>query len=56
METIKLRFIGMNSNQLKIVALLAMTCDHIGKQLLPQITILQIIGRLAFPIFALIMD
>lgn len=56
METIKSRFIGMNSNQLKIVALLAMTCDHIGKQLLPQITILQIIGRLAFPIFALIMD
>ena len=52
METIESRFIGMNSNQLKIVALLAMTCDHIGKQLLPQITILQIIGRLAFPIFA----
>ena len=52
METIKSRLGGMNSNQLKIIALLAMTCDHIGKQLLPQITILQIIGRLAFPIFA----
>lgn len=52
MEETKARFIGMNSNQLKIVALLAMTCDHIGKQLLPQIEILQIFGRLAFPIFA----
>lgn len=52
MESTKSRFIGMNSNQLKIVALLAMTCDHVGKQLLPQIEILQIFGRLAFPIFA----
>lgn len=52
MEAIKSRFIGMNSNQLKIVALLAMTCDHVGKQLLPQIEILQVFGRLAFPIFA----
>lgn len=52
MEAIKSHFIGMNSNQLKIVALLAMTCDHVGKQLLPQIEILQIFGRLAFPIFA----
>lgn len=42
----------MTSNQLKILALLAMTCDHVGKQLLPQYPILQIIGRLAFPIFA----
>lgn len=29
-----------------------MTCDHIGKQLLPEYTILQILGRLALPIFA----
>lgn len=52
MEGSKFRFIGMNGNQLKIVALLAMTCDHVGKQLLPQMEILQIVGRLAFPIFA----
>lgn len=39
-------------NQLKILALISMTSDHIGKQLLPQYPILQIIGRLAFPIFA----
>lgn len=52
MEQTKGSFIGMNSNQLKIVALLAMTCDHVGKLLFPQIDILQIVGRLAFPIFA----
>jgi hypothetical protein len=42
----------LSSNQLKLIALIAMTLDHIGKQLLPQYPILQIIGRLAFPIFA----
>lgn len=52
MEVIKTRFAGMTGNQLKIVALLAMTCDHVGKLLLPQVEILQIFGRLAFPIFA----
>lgn len=43
---------GLTNNQLKIIALLTMTCDHVGKELLPQYPILQIIGRLAFPIFA----
>ncbi len=42
----------LTGNQLKILALIAMTCDHAGKQLLPQFIFLQIIGRLAFPIFA----
>ena len=42
----------MTGNQLKIIALIAMTCDHVGKILLSQIGILQIVGRLAFPIFA----
>ena len=39
-------------NQLKIIALVAMTCDHIGLQLFPQYDILRIIGRLALPMFA----
>ncbi|MBQ4282755.1 MAG: hypothetical protein IJB96_02370 [Lachnospira sp.] len=43
---------GLNNNQLKIIALIAMTCDHLGKQVFPDIVILQIVGRLAFPIFA----
>lgn len=47
----KLSF-SLNSNQLKLIALLAMTIDHVGLYLLPQYTIFRIIGRLAFPIFA----
>lgn len=42
----------MTNNQLKIIAMIAMLLDHIGKELLPQYEILQIIGRIAFPIFA----
>lgn len=43
---------GLTNNQLKIIAMVAMLLDHVGKVLLPQHLILQIIGRLAFPIFA----
>ena len=46
------RSFGLTSNQLKLIALLAMTIDHVGLYLLPQYTIFRIIGRLAFPIFA----
>lgn len=42
----------MTGNQLKILALLAMTVDHIGVVIFPQVTVLRIIGRLAYPIFA----
>lgn len=42
----------LNNNQLKIIALISMTIDHIGVQLFPDIVVLRIIGRLAFPIFA----
>jgi len=42
----------LTGNQLKIIALITMTCDHVGKELLQDLAILQIIGRLAFPIFA----
>jgi hypothetical protein len=42
----------MTGNQLKIIALVAMTIDHIGVVLFPQLGILRIIGRLAYPIFA----
>lgn len=43
---------GLNGNQLKILALLIMTVDHIGMILFPYATVLRIIGRLAYPIFA----
>ena len=42
----------MTGNQLKILALLAMTVDHIGVVIFPQVTVLRVIGRLAYPIFA----
>lgn len=45
-------FAGLTGNQLKLLALIAMTCDHVGLQLLPQFIILRIIGRLAAPLFA----
>lgn len=45
-------YTGLSASALKMLALVSMTLDHIGKILLPQILILQILGRLAFPIFA----
>ncbi len=42
----------LSNNQLKIIACVFMLIDHIGFFLFPQIEILRIIGRLAFPIFA----
>ena len=43
---------GLTGNQLKILAMIAMTCDHVGLQLLPQLGILRVIGRLALPVYA----
>lgn len=42
----------LSGNQLKIIALVAMTFDHVGLQLFPGHTFFRFIGRLAFPIFA----
>ena len=44
--------LSLTSNQLKILALVTMTVDHIGAYLLPDLLILRIIGRLALPIYA----
>ena len=43
---------GLSGNQLKLIALITMTLDHIGVQLLPQYPILRLIGRLSLPIYA----
>lgn len=51
MPTVKQRF-GLTGNQLKLLAMITMTCDHVGLQLLPQYPLLRIIGRLALPIYA----
>lgn len=42
---------GFTQNQLKIVAAVSMLIDHIGAELFPEIIVLRIIGRLAFPVF-----
>ena len=43
---------GFNANQLKILAMISMTLDHIGLLLLPKWMILRVLGRLAMPIYA----
>ena len=42
----------MTGEMLKLLALVAMTADHIGVVLFPQTELLRLVGRLAFPIFA----
>ena len=43
---------GINAFTLKMIAIVAMLIDHIGAVLYPQVEVLRIIGRIAFPIFA----
>ncbi len=42
----------LSGNALKITAAICMLIDHIGVILLPEVKILRIIGRLAYPVFA----
>jgi len=43
---------GLDSFTLKIIAITAMTIDHIGSVLYPDLIILRMIGRITFPIIA----
>lgn len=43
---------ALSGNALKIIAVLSMLIDHTGIILLPDVAILRIIGRIAFPIYA----
>ena len=47
-----MRRLGLSNNQLKLIALLTMTVDHIGAYMFPHILWLRIVGRIAYPIFA----
>lgn len=44
--------IALNSNALKLIAMLAMLIDHVGLYLFPTVLVMRMIGRIAFPIFA----
>lgn len=46
------RNFGLTGNQLKIIAMITMTCDHVGMMLFPRLLWLRLIGRLAMPIYA----
>ena len=43
---------GLTGNQLKLIAMITMTMDHVGLQLFPQLQWLRFLGRLAMPIYA----
>lgn len=47
-----MRKFGLTNDQLKILAMVTMTIDHIGMLLFPRVLWFRIIGRLAFPIYA----
>lgn len=44
--------LGLTNNQLKILAMITMTMDHVGFALFPSVVWLRILGRIAFPIYA----
>ena len=48
----RLHTTGLTGNQLKILAMITMTCDHVGMMIFPHLQWLRIIGRLAMPIYA----
>ena len=52
MISINTKYCALSGNALKIIAAITMLVDHIGFILFPGVTILRILGRISFPIFA----
>ena len=48
----KLKTTCLSGNSIKFIAAFCMLCDHVGVILFPDLTVLRIIGRIAFPVFA----
>ncbi len=46
---------GLSSFELKCIAIVSMTIDHIGMIFFPEITALRAVGRLAYPIFCFVL-
>lgn len=44
--------LNTDTSFLKLIAILTMLIDHLGARVFPQYTIMRVIGRMAFPIFA----
>lgn len=44
--------VGLDATALKLLGVVTMTVDHIGYILCPDLVLLRILGRLAYPIFA----
>ncbi len=44
-----------NGSTLKWIAVIAMLIDHIGQLFFPEISVLRLIGRISFPIFAFLL-
>ena len=44
--------LNRDTNLMKLIAMIAMLCDHAGKMFFGRYQVLRIIGRLAFPIYA----
>lgn len=42
----------MNTDMLKLIAMLTMLVDHIGLLFFPEIMAFRIVGRIAMPLFA----
>lgn len=46
---------GFTTFELKVIAVISMITDHVGCILFPEVTMLRIIGRLAFPIYSFLL-
>lgn len=46
---------GIYQEELKLIACVSMLIDHVGAVLYPQIRLLRVIGRIAFPIFCFLL-